>query len=795
VNRKKKRPVSAGPPAPGRSFGFKLVVLGLASVVVGAGLGLLLRDNRSRPPTSSGVSSSRPAGVESDAEVFAQYAGSASCRECHVAAFDAWKGSHHAWAERTVDAKLDEAAFQPAKAVKHGPVTSEVRIREDRFEILTAGSGGEVKPFTAERIIGVTPLRQCLVAAPGGRLQVTELAFDPGRGDWFDIFGDEDRRPGEWGHWTGRGMNWNQMCAACHNTRVRKNFKPKSDTYATAMAERGVSCEACHGPMKAHVEWQKKNPAPGYNPEHAGQNTGTNTASPRKIARSKDPTLRPMTRDQTLATCGTCHARRGELTGDFKPGDNFFDHFTLTIPDDTDLFYPDGQVREEDYEFTSFLSSKMYVAGVRCLDCHQPHTSKTILADNALCLRCHTPPIPPAPKIEPAAHSHHAPDQPGGRCVDCHMPQTTYMQRHARRDHGFTIPDPLLTKQHNIPNACNRCHTDRTADWALEAVETWYGAQMNRPTRARAQWVAAARDGQTNAHVNLLRMLTTENIPLWRATAAGLLRRWSGDPMVQRPLLKSARDADPLVRAMVARAIEPLVASGDTAVDAMLRELLYDPIRNVRAEAAWALRARLDTNVVAVHDLLRSLEFNRDQPSGLMQVGIWHMDRSQLPDAVACFRQAVEWDQGSAPLRHTLAVALSLQGQPAEAVRELEEACRLAPKEAEYRFKLGLALNEAGRANEVTAALKEAVKLEPQHAPAWYNLGLAYSSLEQPERALEALSRAETLNPGSAQIPFARATIHARLGQNEEARRAAQRALELQPGHGEAAALLRALVK
>ena len=73
-----------------------------------------------------------------------------------------------------------------------------------------------------------------------------------------------------------------------------------------------------------------------------------------------------------------------------------------------------------------------------------------------------------APAINPVTHSHHAvfgfnaagtmtnldlttyekksSAQTGGECVSCHMPTTTYMQRHARHDHGFTIPDPLLTK-------------------------------------------------------------------------------------------------------------------------------------------------------------------------------------------------------------------------------------------------------------------------------------------------------------------------------------------------------------
>ena len=50
-------------------------------------------------------------------------------------------------------------------------------------------------------------------------------------------------------------MTWNQMCAACHNTRVRKNYDPATDTYHTTMAGMTVGCEACHGPMRAHADW------------------------------------------------------------------------------------------------------------------------------------------------------------------------------------------------------------------------------------------------------------------------------------------------------------------------------------------------------------------------------------------------------------------------------------------------------------------------------------------------------------------------------------------------------------
>jgi predicted CXXCH cytochrome family protein len=747
----------------------------VAMALTAAGIRKWRTNSRRDFPQTSATSPTQPASFRpaNDQETFATYAGSESCRDCHAKAYSKWTNSHHALAERSIDPQIDRPAFDPAHTIKHGTQISEAHARGGQFQLTTMGADGKPAAFKPDRVLGEHPLRQFLFPSAGGRWQVGELSFDPRTNEWFDVYGAEDRMAGEWGHWTGRGMTWNSMCASCHNTRLRKNYHPATDTYSTAMAERGVGCESCHGPLKQHVSWQR---------ERGGSATN-------------DPTVHRLDQHQMLDTCGSCHARRAELTGDFTPGEKFLDHYALTIPDETDIFHADGQVRDEDYEFTSFLSSKMHAAGVRCLDCHEPHSSKNLVTGDALCMKCHTVPVAPAPapRIDPLTHSRHKLSTPGSRCVDCHMPLTTYMQRHARRDHGFTIPDPLLTKQHNIPNACNRCHADRSVDWALEAVDKWYGPRMNRPTRTRAQWMTEARAGHTNAPANLMRMLTEEKIPLWRASAARLLRPWNNDPAVSRALFQAVLDPDPIVRANVAHSLEGLARPDNPSVQAALRELLNDSSRSVRAAAAWVARAQLDTNSLAAHDLFLALHQNLDQPTGLHQMGMWHFDRNENAAALELFRRAVEYDGHSPPFRHTYAIALSTQGRIAEAVVQLEAASRLAPREAEYRYQLGLALNEAGKLPEATAALEEAVKLDARFGPAWYNLGLAYSAAQDLERSVETLRRAETCQPTSPRAPYALATVLARLGRIPEARAAARRALELQPTFTEASELLRAL--
>lgn len=708
----------------------------------------------------------------SEALIFATYGQSPTCQSCHEEAYAHWAKSHHGLAERKVSAALDNPVFHNAPVLRHGTQQSQARATNGGFEILATGLDGREQAFPVERVIGVDPLLQYLVAAPGGRWQASELVFDPHQHEWFNVFGEEDRKPGEWGHWTGRGMNWNNMCANCHNTRLRKNYDERTDTYRTTMAEMGVGCEACHGPMADHNAWQARNPN-----------------------KSGDPTIRRINRQEMFSNCAQCHSRRSELTDNFHPGENFFDHHQLMIPDETELFYPDGQVRDEDYEVTAFLGSKMHAAGVRCVDCHEPHTAKLRLPGNFMCMSCHGNALTNgAPRIDLLTHSRHQTGTKGDNCTDCHMPQTTYMQRHVRHDHGFTIPDPRLTKELGIPNACNRCHTDKSADWSLEAMIKWYGPRTNEVMRTRATAIAQARNGDVAAVPALLRMTGGETNFFWRAVAANLLKRWATDTNVTAALLKTANDTNELVRAMAMRGLENLVtAESDNAAVASLRAHLNDPVRSVRIEAAWALRTTVDTNSTAGADLLAYLRHNADQPSGGLQLGVFYMDRGELPVAMNYLKRALGWDTNSAPLHHAYAVALSMNGQSAEAAESLKAACRLAPRDAEYRYKLGLALNEIGQLDGARAALEEAVKLEPQFVRAWYNLGLAYSGQGRMDQALDALVRAESLESSSAQIPYARATVLARLGRTAEARAAAQRAVELDGNFSEARQLLQSL--
>jgi tetratricopeptide (TPR) repeat protein len=763
----------------------------LALVLTTGAAGLGLRPNvsgQTQPANAAG-----PLPRHASTNSFSQYAGSDSCRECHQEEYKLWEGSHHCLAERAVKAGSDRSAFSPGSSFGTAGQTTDLSWSNGQAWVTFPHPKAKTETYAVERVIGVEPLRQFLVAFPGGRYQALETAFDPHSNQWFNVFGAENRQPGEWGHWTGRGMNWNYMCAACHNTALRRNYDPQADTYRTTMAEAGVGCEACHGPMAAHNQWQRQYGSSGR----------------------RDPTVTPLSKRQVMDNCGYCHARRTELAGGFIPGDDFLDRCELEIVDHTPHFYADGQVRDEDYEYAAFLGSRMAGRGVTCADCHDSHSAKTRLPGNWLCLRCHAGGNPNAPVINPVAHSHHkvfgfnTNGQPsvvdltrytgehkaegGGECINCHMPQTVYMQRHSRHDHGMTIPDPLLTVQFAIPNACNRCHQDKDAAWALRYCKDWYGAKMERPGRHRAQVLAAAQRADTDCSGALLTLLRREDSGYWRAVEAGLLEAWATQPAASAALEVCLHDTNALVRTAAAGALSPAVLAAVPGAATSLAGCLADPCRSVRVSAASSLLATLAPASRAGKDFQEFLDNNADEPSGQLQAGIYAFARDDLSGALDHLQKAVTWDPYSIPSRQELAVALSAAGRPRDALVQLQQACRLAPGDASSHYQLALALNEAGDLKGAAAELATAVGIDPLNARAWYNLGLAQSALDQPAQALESLQRAEAADPRDADILYARATVLARLGRKEESAKAARKALQLRPGYPEAQALLQAL--
>ena len=676
----------------------------------------------------------------------------ASCVQCHTVQARAWSGSHHAkaMARATPEAVLGD--FGDVTFDGKGVVSRFFR-RGELFFVNTEGPDGKPADFEIAYTLGVDPLQQYLIALPGGRLQALTVAWDVKERRWFDLLPGERTPPGDLLHWTGRGYTANTMCIACHTTGFEKRYDQRSDTFTSRWSEINVSCQSCHGPGAAHVNWAKGN---------RGDDRGGSRYGLAADLKAMDP-------HRQIEVCAMCHSRRSELTGTFDAGRPFMDQF-LPSNLSAGLYHADGQQQDEVYAFGSFRQSKMYRLGVTCTDCHDPHTSRLKAEGNAVCTQCHSLPgdrrFPTAAKIyDDPTHHHHAIGSAGAQCASCHMPATTYMGVHQRPDHSLRIPRPDLAMKLGTPDACTGCHTDKSKRWAADAVDGWFGA--DRPRRADfAETLAAGRANRGDTGPRLARLADDPEMPaIVRASALDLL---GGDGEVGASAAMAALgDADPAVRRAGVAALEGADASVRLA---KVGPLLSDPVRAVRIEAARVLssipassfdvtrRAAFDK---ALTELRTAQEIALDMPGSQLNLGVLTENQEQRIKAEGHYRAALKLDHDFTPARLNLARLLAGSGRPAEAERVLREGIARTPGQGDLSYSLGLLLAEQRRLAEAVVALTEASRLLSERARVHYNLALALQQSGRRTEAELAFLRAAGLAPADRSIAYALAVIYA----------------------------------
>jgi cytochrome c-type biogenesis protein CcmH/NrfG len=87
-----------------------------------------------------------------------------------------------------------------------------------------------------------------------------------------------------------------------------------------------------------------------------------------------------------------------------------------------------------------------------------------------------------------------------------------------------------------------------------------------------------------------------------------------------------------------------------------------------------------------------------------------------------------------------------------EALKEFQEAIRLAPDWGEGTFWLASALHEMKRHSEATVAYKEAVRLTPSDPRAYISLGRCLFEMEKYAEAVQALQQGIDLKPAYGEI-------------------------------------------
>ncbi len=684
------------------------------------------------------------------------YVGSHACVSCHQAEAASWEKSHHALAMAKATPQTVLGDFSGVSATDYG-ATARFFRDGDRYLVDTEGHDGKPLTVAVSDTFGWTPLQQYLVTFPDGRRQVLPWAYDTRPKDqggqrWFHVYA-QPIPAGDALHWTGVLQTWNHMCAECHSTALEKGYDAAKNSYHTTFSEVSIGCESCHGPGKDHLAWAQASPRPdlplkGFAAAFTPRPPVDWTPDP-KTGSPSATAAHPA--GDVVELCARCHSRRGVISEHWAPGKPLADTHTAAFLTQG-LFEADGQMRDEVFNDQAFKQSKMYARGVVCTDCHDPHSARLKAEGAQVCSQCHLP-----ERFAAESHTGHAPGPGAPDCVTCHMPARTYMRVDVRHDHSFRIPRPDLSATLGVPNTCNACHTDKSPEWAAEAITRWHGPER-KGFQTYAQAFSEARKDDPAARDKLIALAKDPVVPgVARATALVELQGFPSNATLAA-LAAGVKDSDPLVRTAALQSSLGLPLEDRWRLAA---PLLDDPVLAVRLAAARAVadmpfdrapaadRARLEAAFRAYEE---ALALEADRPEGRINAATYRMLRADPEAAERELLAGLRLEPGLPALAVNLSDLYRAQGKEAASEQTLRAALALHRDDAALHHALGLSLARQKKLPEAVAELKAAADGAPDDARYAYVYVVALRSTGDQAGSRKALAAALARHPNNVDL-------------------------------------------
>lgn len=696
------------------------------------------------------------------------------CQGCHREQVKDWQGSHHQLAMQPATADTVLGDFNNVR-YKGEQETTIFSRKDGGFWVNAPGTDGKNADFKVAFTFGIAPLQQYLIEVGEGRLQALGVAWDTEKKRWFHLYPGQGVNFKNPLHWSKPSQNANFMCVECHTTGYKRNFDADTNRFASQWNSLGVGCQACHGPASAHLQWT----ANKTDLIHAGFAVDL---------KDKDATTE-------IETCARCHARRAPLGDGFTVGKRLMDDYLPSVLT-RELYALDGQIKDEVFEHGSFLQSKMFNKGVRCSNCHNPHSTQLKAPGNGVCLQCHNTAGKTSVEgvdgkglqtknYDSPEHHRHVTGQPGSQCVDCHMPGKVYMGNDLRHDHSFSLPNPVRAKQLGTPDACLTCHQGKAGDNVTEQFKLWNAGTAPRPPRYdESLWLI--RGGHAGAAQALYEQLQRNDLPaIQRATLLAELVLYPSEQALKLAT-QDLGNPQPQVRESAIHAISAFLPPAERVP--LLSPLLNDPVKAIRIAAArdllsvakglgsaqvhWnaamaeyeavqlslAERAEANLNLAMLYQvsgrgtqvepmLRTALKRDPDFFPALVTLVQWLEANGRSKEAQDLLEKSLKENPEAALLQHTRGLALIRAGNTAQAMPALRNAARLEPANAQYGYVLAVALHDSGQVEAACEQLESLLKRQPANRNARLSLIQYYLENGQEPKAQVLLQGWKKLNP------------------------------------------------
>lgn len=410
------------------------------------------------------------------------YIRSDNCLVCHDDHYQSWRRTHHSRMTQEAKAETIQGDFERNNTFDYEGVHAKMEKRGPSFFINLAYPDGKSDSFKVERTVGSRRIEQ-YVTKQNGQYYRLPVAYDLMNHRWMSLNGSFFYPDGS--NFKQHFTQWDTNCVFCHNVKAQPNFNFQTRMANTEVAELGIACGACHAQGAEHAQLASSPITRTW--WHFDKTADKKIVDPLKLDT-----------DRSMMICGHCHGQRlpepqdriREILTKGDPFDAGEDISKMYVPVHRDTtvgsvsfasrFWDDGSPRLTAYEYQGILDSACFRKGqpgnrINCLSCHTMHAGDTkgqITEEkrtNIACTQCHTDLREQAALIQ---HTKHTAASSGSSCYACHMPEVVYGIQTFHKTHKITVPDPQLTIDKNVPNACNQCHVDKSANWIVDQAKT-----------------------------------------------------------------------------------------------------------------------------------------------------------------------------------------------------------------------------------------------------------------------------------------------------------------------------------
>jgi tetratricopeptide (TPR) repeat protein len=334
------------------------------------------------------------------------------------------------------------------------------------------------------------------------------------------------------------------------------------------------------------------------------------------------------------------------------------------------------------------------------------------------------------------------------------------------------------------PNACNRCHLDKTDQWSDEYITKWYG-----PGRRSHYGTIIAEGQKRSAHAQkgLAELASDPLYPvIVRSTALSLLAAYPREET--RRTYELALMAD---EALIRRtAVDHLNAADPKQQTELLTSMLYDPVKAVRMEAARRMteiadpplnRSQRKVFQAVLDEYQKSMAYSADFAFGRYNLGNLYAALKQSEKAEKSYRAAIKIDNLFYPAKVNLAMLYNQLNKKDQAEHLLRDVVTTHPEMYEIHYSLGLLLAEKKQYEESAGHLTIASQGMPNRARIHYNLGLLLQFLKRDADAEAALIKALELDSDNIDYLYGLADFYLKKGRIQKAKDIAEQIVAKHP--------------